>query len=226
MSDTQKRTLRQVETRNASAGRKQTAMVNSAPCRFHSVQLRRSQYAGSYWDYVQRLARERSDGAALRHFDRKRAGKKLSNEQWQNFHDPEAKIGRTKDGATDMIYLPEHTVDLESGAIVQAQVLPGDHRDSEELSERVSAALIKVQEAKADPEARPETITGDKGYFSLLEIGRLQELNLKTVISDPHRAASMAKGYCASAASTSSAALPTCSTPAGCAGRRCAGWKT
>jgi transposase len=146
----------------------------------------------AYWDYVQRLAREAGletgDGAALRNFDRKRAGKKLSNEQWQNPHDPDAKIGRTKDGATDMVYLPEHTVDLETGAIVQAQVLAGDHRDSEELSERVIEAVVNVQEVQGDPEAMPETLTSDKGYFSLLEIGRLQELRIKTVISDPHRA--------------------------------------
>ena len=145
-----------------------------------------------YWAYVQRLAREAgvetNDGAALRNFDRHRAGKKLSNEQWQNPHDPDAKIGRTKDGATDMVYLPEHTVDLDTGAIVQAQVLAGDHRDSEELSERVIEAVVSVQEALADPEAIPETLTSDKGYFSLLEIGRLQELSLKTVISDPRRA--------------------------------------
>ena len=145
-----------------------------------------------YWAYVQRLARaaglETTDGAELRNFDRKRAGKKMSNEQWRNPHDPDAKIGRTKDGATDMVYLPEHTVDLDTGAIVQAQVLPGDHRDSEELSERVIEAVLNVQEAQADPEALPETLTSDKGYFSLLEIGRLQELSLKTVISDPRRA--------------------------------------
>jgi transposase len=147
-----------------------------------------------YWDYVQRLAKEAglatTDGAALRNFDRHRAGKKMSNGQWQNPHDPDAKIGRTKDGATDMVYLPEHTVDLDTGAIVQAQVLPGDHRDSEDLSERVIEAVVSVQAAMGttDPEAVPETLTSDKGYFSLLEIGRLQELSLKTVISDPRRA--------------------------------------
>lgn len=147
-----------------------------------------------YWDYVQRLAKEAgletTDGAALRNFDRHRAGKRMSNEQWQNPHDPDAKIGRTKDGATDMVYLPEHTVDLETGVIVQAQVLPGDHRDSEELSARVIEAVVSVQEAQGttDPEAVPQTITADKGYFSLEEIGRLQEVTLKTVISDPRRA--------------------------------------
>jgi transposase len=147
-----------------------------------------------YWDYVQRLAREAgletTEGAALRSFDRKRVGKKMSNEQWENPHDPDARIGKTKAGATDMVYLPEHTVDLETGAIVQAQVLAGDHRDSEDLSERVIEAAVNVQEALGarDPEMMPETLTADKGYFSLEEIGRLQELSVKPVISDPHRA--------------------------------------
>ena len=147
-----------------------------------------------YWAYVQRLAREAgletADGAALRSFDRKRAGKRMSNEQWENPHDPDAKIGRTKDGATDMVYLPEHTVDLDTGVIVQAQVLAGDHRDSQDLSGRVIEAVVSVQAAmgSTDPEMVPETFTADKGYFSLEEVGRLQELTLKTVISDPHRA--------------------------------------
>jgi len=89
-----------------------------------------------------------------------------------------------------MVYLPEHTVDLQTGVIVQAQVLAGDHRDSEDLSARVIEAVVSVQEAQGttDPEAVPQTLTADKGYFSLEEIGRLQELTLKTVISDPRRA--------------------------------------
>lgn len=145
-----------------------------------------------YWDYVQRLAKEAgletSDAAELRRFDRKRPGKKTSNQQWQNPHDPDAKIGKTKDGATDMVYLPEHTVDLETGTILQAQVLPGDHRDSEDLSARVLEAVVSVQAAtRADPDTVPETLTADKGYFSLREIELLQELTIKTVISDPHR---------------------------------------
>ena len=50
-----------------------------------------------------------------------------------------------------------------------------------------SDSETRLQEALADPEALPDTLTGDKGYFSLLEIGRLQELSLKTVISDLRR---------------------------------------
>jgi transposase len=74
-----------------------------------------------YWDYVKRLAAEQGidpeDPTAVRRFDRHRRGKG-SNQEWQNPHDPDAKIGRTKDGATDMIYKPESVVDLDTGAII------------------------------------------------------------------------------------------------------------
>src|SRR5436189_1934507 len=75
-----------------------------------------------YWDYVKGLAAEQGidpeDSAAVRKFDRKRPGKG-SNAEWKNPHDPDARIGRTKGGATDMIYKPETTVHLDTGAIVQ-----------------------------------------------------------------------------------------------------------
>ena len=61
--------------------------------------------AEAYWKYVQRLARENGidpkDADAVRRFDRKRP-KKMSNEEWVNPYDPDAKIGVTKAGATDM----------------------------------------------------------------------------------------------------------------------------
>jgi transposase len=73
-----------------------------------------------YWDYVKRLAAEQGidpeDAAAVRKFDRNRPGKG-SNQEWENPHDPDAKIGPKKDGATDMIYKPEAVVDLDTGAI-------------------------------------------------------------------------------------------------------------
>ena len=55
----------------------------------------------------------------VRRFDKNRPGRKTSNEEWKNPNDPQAKVGRTKDGACDMIYKPEHVTDLESGAIVR-----------------------------------------------------------------------------------------------------------
>ena len=98
----------------------------------------------SYWEYVKRLAAEAgvdsSDTKAVRRFDKKREGRKTSNQEWQNPNDPEAKVGRTKDGATDMTYKAEHVTDLESGAIVRVEVRPGDAADNDaSLCERVLA---------------------------------------------------------------------------------------
>src|SRR3974390_1128592 len=81
-----------------------------------------------YWDYVKRLAAEQGidpeDAAAVRKFDRQRPGKG-SNQDWENPHDPDAKIGPRKHGGTDMIYKPETVVDLNTGAGVQAEGQPG-----------------------------------------------------------------------------------------------------
>ena len=94
-----------------------------------------------YPKYVSGLAEEAgvdpSDPGAVRNFDRKRKGRKTSNDTWQTPHDPDAKIGRTKQGTTRMIYKPEHVVDLETGAIVDADVRPGDEHDTADLTEKV-----------------------------------------------------------------------------------------
>jgi len=145
----------------------------------------------AYAEYVSKLAAaagvDTSDEAAVRRFDRKRPGRKTSNDEWRNPHDPDAKIGRTKRGATRMIYKPEHVVDLETGAIVDADVRPGDEHDTEDLSGRLLAAEARMATALGET-GSPECIevfAGDKGYFKLDEISILQELGIATVVSDP-----------------------------------------
>ena len=145
----------------------------------------------SYWDYVQRLAAEAGvdpeDPKAVRRSDKQRPGRKTSNEEWQNPHDPDAKVGRTKDGATDMIYKPEHVTDLESGAIVQAEVRLGDEGDTEGLSGRVVEAIVTLAEVCGEEKLAQlgRELASDEGYFALREIALLQELGLRTVIADP-----------------------------------------
>ena len=60
----------------------------------------------AYWEYVKALAAEQGvdpqDEGAVRRFDQKRPGRRTSNQEWKNPHDPQAKVGRTKDGACDM----------------------------------------------------------------------------------------------------------------------------
>ena len=127
-----------------------------------------------YWDYVKRLAAESGidpdDAAAVRKFDRHRPGKG-SNQEWVNPNDPDAKIGRTKDGATDMIYKPEAVVDLDTGAIVQAQVHSGDQADHKEMATRDTLTV--------------NTVTSDKGYYAVNELQALQQEDIRTVIADP-----------------------------------------
>lgn len=143
-----------------------------------------------YWDYVKRLAAENgidpNDTGAVRKFDRHRPGKG-SNQEWQNPHDPDARIGRTKDGATDMIYKPEAVVDLDTGAIVQAGVHPGDQADHREMATRVLEAQQTINEATGE---KPDTltvtsVTSDKGYYAVGELQALQHEKIRTVISDP-----------------------------------------
>lgn len=145
-----------------------------------------------YWEYVRRLASENGvdpqDADAVRRFDRKRP-KKMSNQDWVNPNDPDARIGPTKAGATDMIYKPENTVDLDTGAILNAEVRPGDEADQKDLAAHVLEAQENLNAAKALP---PETLTiesatADKGYHAVAEMGGLQQEGIRTVISDPVR---------------------------------------
>jgi transposase len=144
----------------------------------------------AYWDYVKRLAAESGvdpqDSAAVRRFDRKRP-KKMSHQEWENPDDPDAKIGPKKDGATDMIYKPQTVVDLDTGAIVSAGVLPGDQADNKEVATAILAAQQNINAARGQDgkELPVQTTTADKGYYAVGQLQALQREQIKTVICDP-----------------------------------------
>src|ERR1019366_1032481 len=144
----------------------------------------------AYWDYVKRLAAESGinpqDSAAVRKFDRQRP-KKMSNAEWENPDEPDAKIGPKKDGATDMIHKPEAVVDLDSGAIVGAEMLPGHQADHQEASTHILEAQLTITAARGEAaeELTVETSTADKGYFEVSQLQALQHEQIKTVICDP-----------------------------------------
>ena len=153
----------------------------------------------AYWEYVKRLAGEAGvdteDVAAVRRFDKTRPGRKTSNKEWVNPYDRDAKVAPAKDGATDMLYKPEHVVDLDTGAILSAEVRPADEGDTDALAERVitAAALVEaIREETRAAEQKPVpastgTLTADKGYYSVAELEAIQQSGIKTVISDPLR---------------------------------------
>lgn len=144
----------------------------------------------AYWDYVKRLAAENGvdpqDSAAVRKFDRKRP-KKMSNQEWQNPQDPDAKVGPKKDGATDMIYKPQTVVDLDTGAIVGAEVLPGDQADPQHLATAILEGQQNLNAVRGLDlgELTVQTTTADKGYYAVGQLQALQQEQIKTVICDP-----------------------------------------
>ncbi len=144
-----------------------------------------------YRQYVKRLAKEAgidtSDPRAVSTFDRKRKGRKTSNKEWQNPHDPDAKVGLDKKGATRMLYKPEHVVDLETGAIIDVDLKPGDEADAKDLAERVRDAEESLNTALDEPrsKARVETVVGDMGYCDVEALVTLQAVGIRTAIPDP-----------------------------------------
>jgi len=153
----------------------------------------------AYWDYVKRLAAEAGvdaqDLSAVRRFDKERPGRKTSNQEWVNPYDRDAKVAKAKDGATDMLYKPENIVDLDTGAILGAEVRRADQGDTEGLAERVISAAALVEAIREETSAAAQkpvpavtaTVTADKGYYCLQELEAIQESGIKTVISDPLR---------------------------------------
>jgi transposase len=86
-----------------------------------------------------------------------------------------------------MIYKPEHLIDLDTGAILDADVRPGNEADTDDLANRLSEADKRLKKALGidEDETLSKTLTGDKGYFKLSEVAALQAAGLRTVISDP-----------------------------------------
>src|SRR5438105_4187 len=142
---------------------------------------------------------EEPTAAQRQRFDRKRK-KSLSNRDWVNPHDREARITKMKDGRTHLAYKAEHAVDLETGAVVALTVQPGDRGDTASMRTTLSEAGCRVTEmagqaAQADAvgpvemvsEGGVERVVADKGYHSKQALQDLAEVGVRTVISEPER---------------------------------------
>ena len=162
--------------------------VMEANASLHSLHNRMTEE--SYATYIRKLAQESGvnpdDKAAIARFDRTRKDRKTSNKEWYNPHDPDAKIGQTKDGATDMIYKPEHVVDLDTGAILDADILLGDRGDTHLLSERIAHVQLRLNDIADNPleSSQIESATTDKGYYNVQELVTIQAMGITTVIPD------------------------------------------
>src|ERR1035437_3398880 len=149
----------------------------------------------SYQDYLEQLAKNagidnptRSDLAKL---DKHRKGKG-SNEQWEHPHDKDARITKMKDGRTHLAHKAEHVVDLETGVLLGVSLHEANQGDTQTVVKSVEAAFEQVSVAiestgAALPEGLFEEVVTDKGYHSNQSCQELQELGMRTYLSEPQR---------------------------------------
>ena len=124
-----------------------------------------------YREMLVRLAQESGIATPtaedLIRLDRRRQGKRLSNQDWSSPSDPEARIAKLKDGRTHLAYKPEHAVDLDTGAIVAAEIHPADQGDTTTLPATLATAEANLAAVDAAPTpASPAELVADKGYHS------------------------------------------------------------
>src|SRR6266513_2878959 len=110
--------------------------------------LQRRDNGDDYKTYLRKLAAqdglENPTDEELRRFDKKRRGKKLSNEDWVSPTDPDSKITKMKDGTTHLAYKAEQVVDLKTELVLAAEVYPADQADSATLPTSVLTAELNL----------------------------------------------------------------------------------
>src|SRR5215212_9399713 len=120
--------------------------------------------------------------------DRRRKGKRLFNAWWVGPADPDARIAKLKDGRTRLAHKPEHAVDLDTGAVVAAEVHPADRGDTATLPGTLESAARHLAAVEAAPSAEePAEMVADKGYHSREVLKALDDGPWKTRIAEPKR---------------------------------------
>src|SRR5687768_7276430 len=145
-----------------------------------------------YRAMLQRMAQESGietpTAEDLIRLDRQRGGKTLSNEEWVSETDPDARIARMKDGTTHLAYKPEHAVDLDTGAVLAAEVHAADEGDTTTLTGTLDAARRNLTRVGAPPSPDdPAECVADKGYHSRAVLTDLDGGPWKTRIAEPQR---------------------------------------
>jgi transposase len=161
----------------------------------------------SYREYVKGLMAEDPNEPEdpgpddISRFDRRRKGKRLSNKDWGNPHNRDAKVTRMKDGRTHFAEKCEHAVDLETGAVIAVTVQGADLGDTttldvtlEAVNENLAAIKDSLKRKQAEEPRHPgrpheretlQHLIADKGYHSAPVCGRLKRQKIAPVISEP-----------------------------------------
>jgi len=145
-----------------------------------------------YREMLVRLARqsgiETPKVEDLARVDKNRKGKKLSNKEWKSASDEDARIARMKDGTTHLAYKPEHAVDLDTGAVVAAEIHCADEGDTTTISKTLDEAKANLAEVGAEPTSvNPAECIADKGYHSREVLKSFDDGPWKTRICEPEK---------------------------------------
>ena len=131
--------------------------------------------------------------ADLAKLDKKRP-KKVSNDDWEHPHDPDAKVTKMKDRRTHLAHKAEHTVDLETQAIVAVSLADANEGDTSSLPWSLLRAETNLSAVATDPRAqrklhdRPLTeVVADKGYHSNEVLVDLTGSDIRRHVSEPDR---------------------------------------
>ena len=153
-----------------------------------------------YQEFLTRLAKESGIETPTREelakLDKKRKNK-ASNDDWQNPHDPDAKITKMKDGATHLAHKAEHAVDLSEGghgAILAVNVCDAAVGDTATVTDTLVMATANLAALKEDERVADKVSDDwmdeavlDKGYHSKQGLLDLEEMNLRSYASEPAR---------------------------------------
>lgn len=150
-----------------------------------------------YDEFLKRLAVESGietpTKEQLAQLDKKRKDKG-SNDDWTHPQDPDAKIGKMKDGRTHLAHKAEQAVDLETGAVLAVTLAGAGAGDTATLAETVIEAAEQLAAVAENKQANERLaadglaeLVADKGYHSNEVLEDLAALEMRSYISEPER---------------------------------------
>ena len=150
---------------------------------------------GEDWkEYVTRLMHEEGvieanhqpSDEEVRRYDKRRKGKKVSNEEWVSATDAEGRITQMKDGRAHLAYKAEHVVDLESDLVPAAEVYQANQADTQTPVDSVMEAQIQVPTAGGA--GAIEEVVADEGYHAAATLELANAYSFRTYVPEPKRA--------------------------------------
>jgi transposase len=120
--------------------------------------------------------------------------KKGSNDDWENPHDPDAKITKMKDGRTHLAHKAEHAVDMDSGAVLAVSLQEADQGDTTTWRETIEETWQNMNTVREELDLQDRIhadtaseIVADKGYHSNQVLCDFEEIGIRSYIAEPNR---------------------------------------